>query len=49
MAVYQASGTRPDGRTLRIEQALLIEYRAGLWHEVTAVPADPVAFEAFWA
>jgi ketosteroid isomerase-like protein len=48
VAVYRATGTR-DGRTLDIDQALLITLRDGKWHEIVAVPTDPAAFEAFWA
>jgi ketosteroid isomerase-like protein len=48
VAVYRASGTR-DGRTLDIDQALLITLRDGRWQEIVAVPTDPAAFEAFWA
>jgi hypothetical protein len=49
VAVYRASGRRPDGRELAIDQVLLIGYRDGCWHEITAVPTDPLAFEAFWS
>jgi len=28
---------------------LLITLRDGLWQEITALPTDPQAFEAFWA
>jgi ketosteroid isomerase-like protein len=48
VAVYRASGTR-DGRTLDIDQILLITLRNGLWQEIEAVPTEPGAFEAFWA
>ena len=48
VAVYRATGVR-DGRTLDIEQVLLITLRDGRWVEVLALPADPSAFEAFWA
>jgi ketosteroid isomerase-like protein len=48
VAVYRASGQRL-GRRLDIDQALLIDHRDGVWHAVTAVPTDPVAFEAFWS
>jgi ketosteroid isomerase-like protein len=47
-AVYRATGERL-GRTLDIDQALLIDLRGGLWHGIVAVPTDPVAFAAFWA
>ncbi len=49
VAVYRASGTRPGGRELSIDQLLLIRFRAGRWAEVRALPAEPVAFERFWA
>ena len=48
VAVYRATGTRLD-RELDIEQVLLITLRDGRWHEITALPTDPEAFEAFWA
>jgi ketosteroid isomerase-like protein len=48
VAVYRATGER-DGRTLDIEQVLLITLRDGRWAEIVAVPTDPVAFETFWA
>jgi ketosteroid isomerase-like protein len=49
VAVYRASGRRPDGRELAVDQVLLIDYRDGRWQQIVAVPTDPVAFEAFWA
>jgi ketosteroid isomerase-like protein len=48
VAVYRAQGTR-EGRTLDIDQALLIDHADGIWRRVVAVPTDPPAFEAFWA
>jgi ketosteroid isomerase-like protein len=48
VAVYRAQGER-EGRTLDIDQVLLIDHEAGIWKHVTAIPADPPAFEAFWA
>ena len=48
MAVYRATGTR-DGRTLDIDQALLVTLRDGRWSEIVALPTDPLAFEAFWS
>jgi ketosteroid isomerase-like protein len=48
IAVYRARGERL-GRTLDIDQVLLIEHRGGVWREITAIPSDPPAFEAFWA
>jgi uncharacterized protein len=47
-AVYSARGEREDGRTLDIEQTLLIELRAGLWTEIRAQPLDQAAFDEFW-
>ena len=48
VGVYRARGER-EGRTLDIEQALFCEIRGGEIAEVSAVPFDPVAFDAFWA
>jgi uncharacterized protein len=48
VAVYRASGTRL-GRTIDIDQVLLIRLGEGRWIDVLALPTDPVAFEAFWA
>jgi ketosteroid isomerase-like protein len=48
-AVYRARGEREDGRTLDIEQTLLIELRDGLWTEIRAQPLDQAAFDEFWA
>ena len=48
VAVYRASGTR-DGRLLDIDQALFCVMRGGLLAEITAVPFDAAAFDAFWA
>jgi ketosteroid isomerase-like protein len=47
VAVYRASGER-DGRTLDIDQALFCVIRDGVLAEVTAVPFDAAAFDAFW-
>jgi ketosteroid isomerase-like protein len=47
VAVYRARGHRL-GRSLDIQQVLLIRHRAGRWLEITAVPTDPPAFEYFW-
>jgi ketosteroid isomerase-like protein len=47
-AVYRARGSRL-GRELDIDQVLLIVHRDGVWTEITAIPSDPPAFEAFWA
>jgi ketosteroid isomerase-like protein len=48
VAVYRARGSRL-GRTLDIDQVLLIEHQQGIWKRITAIPSDPPAFEAFWA
>jgi uncharacterized protein len=48
VAVYRARGQRP-GRTLDIEQALFCVMRDGQLADVTAVPFDFAAFDAFWA
>ncbi len=48
VAVYRARGERL-GRSLDIDQVLLIDHRDGIWTDITAVPTDPPAFEAFWA
>jgi ketosteroid isomerase-like protein len=48
VAVYRARGRRL-GRSIDIDQVLLITLRDGLWQEITALPTDPEAFQAFWA
>lgn len=48
VAVYRATGERL-GRTLDIDQALLIDHRDGVWTRIVAIPTNPPAFEAFWA
>jgi ketosteroid isomerase-like protein len=48
VAVYRAQGRR-DGRELDIDQVLLIDHADGIWQRIVAIPADPPAFEAFWA
>ena len=47
VAVYRARGER-EGRSLDIEQALLIELRDGLWADIRAQPLHQAAFDAFW-
>jgi hypothetical protein len=47
VAVYRARGKR-DGKTIDIDQALLCIVRDGQLADVTAVPFDDAAFEAFW-
>ena len=48
VAVYRARGER-NGRTLDIDQALFCGIRDGQIADVTAVPLDFPAFDAFWA
>jgi ketosteroid isomerase-like protein len=48
VAVYRARGER-NGRVLDIEQALFCVIRDEQIADVTAVPLDFPAFEAFWA
>ena len=48
VAVYGARGER-EGRTLDIDQALFCVIRDGRLADVTAVPFDYPAFDAFWA
>ena len=48
VAVYQARGER-EGRTIDIEQALLVDVEDGLWKDIRAQPLDQPAFDAFWA
>jgi uncharacterized protein len=48
VALYRARGSRL-GREIDVDQVLLITLRNGLWQEITALPTDPKAFEAFWA
>jgi uncharacterized protein len=48
VGVYGARGER-KGRTLDIDQALFCVIRDGRLADVTAVPFDFVAFDAFWA
>ena len=49
VALYRASGAKPDGRELDVEQALLVELEDGRWKVVRAQPLDQPAFDAFWA
>lgn len=46
--LYRAFGRR-GGRTLDIEQVLLVQVEDGLWVDVRAQPLDQEAFDAFWA
>jgi ketosteroid isomerase-like protein len=47
-ALYRARGSR-HGRTLELDQVLLVTIEDGLVRTVLALPSDPEAFEAFWA
>jgi ketosteroid isomerase-like protein len=47
-ALYRATGERLDGRTLDVEQALLVGLEEGRWKVVRAQPLDQAAFDAFW-
>jgi ketosteroid isomerase-like protein len=48
VAVYRAQGAR-EGRTLDIDQVLLIDHADGVWQRIVAIPTDPPAFEEFWS
>jgi uncharacterized protein len=48
VAVYRARGER-DGRAIDIDQALFCVVRDGRLVDVTAVPFDGSAFDAFWS
>lgn len=48
VAVYRATGTR-EGRSLDIDQALFCVVSGGQLVDVTAVPFNGAAFDAFWA
>jgi ketosteroid isomerase-like protein len=48
VAVYRAQGAR-DGRTLDIDQVLLIDHADGVWQRIVAIPTDAPAFEEFWS
>lgn len=48
VAVYRARGER-NGRALDIDQALFCVIRDGQIADVTAVPLDFPAFDAFWS
>lgn len=47
-AVYRARGARL-GRTLDLDQVLLIDLADGRWRRIVALPTDPIAFADFWA
>jgi uncharacterized protein len=47
-ALYRARGSR-HGRSLELDQVLLVTIKDGLVRTVLALPSDPEAFEVFWA
>jgi hypothetical protein len=47
-ALYRASGER-RGKRLDLDQVLLFRLDDGVVCDVLALPADPAAFEEFWA
>jgi ketosteroid isomerase-like protein len=47
-ALYRARGSR-RGRTLELDQVLLVRIEGGLVRQVLALPSNPDAFETFWA
>jgi ketosteroid isomerase-like protein len=49
VALYRATGRRPDGRTLDLDQLLMIDLRDGRWQHIVALPTDPDTFAEFWA
>ncbi len=49
VALYTATGRRPDGRTLELDQVLVITLHEVRWQEIVALPTDPDVFGAFWA
>jgi ketosteroid isomerase-like protein len=48
VAIYRARGER-DGRTLDLDQLLLMRIDDGIVREVTAYPRSQKAFDEFWA
>jgi uncharacterized protein len=49
VAVYRARGERKGRTPLDIDQALFCEIRDGTIADVTALPFDFAAFDAFWS
>ena len=47
VAVYRAQGRSGSAGELDIDQVLLIDHELGIWRQITAIPSDPPAFEAF--
>jgi ketosteroid isomerase-like protein len=48
VAVYRATGER-EGRAIDIVQLLLCDVSDGVLADVTALPTDQAAFDAFWS
>jgi hypothetical protein len=49
VAYYRARGSRPDGRTIDLDQAIVYRLDGATWVEVRALPFDQRVFDAFWA
>jgi ketosteroid isomerase-like protein len=49
VASYRARGSRPDGRRIDLQQAIVYRLEDGRWAEVRALPFDQRLFDAFWA
>jgi hypothetical protein len=47
VAVYRATGQR-GGRSIDIDQALIVELDEARWVQIRAVPTDQYAFDEFW-
>ena len=49
VAYYRARGSRPDGRAIDLDQAVVYELEGSHWSVVRALPFDQGVFDAFWA
>jgi uncharacterized protein len=49
VAYQRVRGTRPDGRSIDLDQAIVCRLEGGMWSEVRALPFDQRIFDAFWA
>jgi uncharacterized protein len=49
IAYYRARGTRPDGRSIDLDQSIVYRLDGATWSEVRALPFDQEVFDAFWA